>query len=61
MKFEIKIQSMNQVDDIEDIRERLAVETGLVVVGSADNNLRVSKRIKRQVGYYSLFSLKGGV
>jgi len=37
-------------DDIEDFREKISVETGLIVVGSADNNLRVSKRKKRMEG-----------
>merc|ERR1719187_656878 len=35
-----------QSDDMEDIRERLGVETGLVIVGGADDNLRLSKRKK---------------
>ncbi|CAB0006457.1 unnamed protein product [Nesidiocoris tenuis] len=30
-------------DDLEDLRERLRVESGLVIVGSADDQLRVSK------------------
>lgn len=34
-------------DDIEDLRERLSVETGLVIVGGADDNLRLSKRKKK--------------
>jgi len=37
-------------DDIEDFRERMHVETGLIVVGSADSHLRVSKRKKRLEG-----------
>lgn len=40
--------SLSNTDDIEDFRERLPVETGLVIVGSADNNLRMTKRKKRQ-------------
>ena len=36
-----------QSDDMEDIRERLGVETGLVIVGGADDNLRLSKRKKK--------------
>jgi len=34
-------------DDIEALREKLSVETGLVIVGAADNNLRISKRKQR--------------
>lgn len=37
-------------EDMEDLRERMRVETGLIVVGSADNNLRVSKRKKKTEG-----------
>ncbi|KAL3279731.1 hypothetical protein HHI36_017240 [Cryptolaemus montrouzieri] len=37
-------------EDMEDLRERMRVETGLVVVGSADNFLRVSKKKKRAEG-----------
>lgn len=32
---------------MEDLRERMRVETGLIVVGSADDYLRVSKKKKR--------------
>ena len=35
---------------VEDIRERMRVETGLVVVGSADDQLRVGKTKKRMEG-----------
>lgn len=31
-------------EDMEDLRERMRVETGLIVVGSADDYLRVSKK-----------------
>ncbi|XP_045460461.1 KAT8 regulatory NSL complex subunit 3 isoform X4 [Harmonia axyridis] len=37
-------------EDMEDLRERMRVETGLVVVGSADNYLRISKKKKRNEG-----------
>ena len=40
--------TLSNSDDIEYLRERLSVETGLIIVGSADNNLRMSKRKKRQ-------------
>lgn len=32
---------------MEDLRERMKVETGLVVVGAADDYLRISKKKKR--------------
>ena len=35
---------------LKDFRERITVETGLIVVGSADSHLRVSKRKKRLEG-----------
>jgi hypothetical protein len=35
---------------VEDIRERMRVETGLVVVGSADDQLRVGKTKKLMEG-----------
>jgi len=34
-------------DDLEDLRERLGVETGLVIVGGADSKLRLSRRKKK--------------
>ncbi|KAK9871346.1 hypothetical protein WA026_011612 [Henosepilachna vigintioctopunctata] len=37
-------------EDMEDLRERMRVETGLVVVGSADNYLRISKKKKKAEG-----------
>lgn len=37
-------------EDMEDLRERMRVETGLIVVGSADDNLRVSKKKKKAEG-----------
>ena len=30
-------------DDVEEVREKLNVETGLIIVGSADDHLRISK------------------
>lgn len=35
---------------MEDLRERMRVETGLIVVGSADDYLRISKKKKRAEG-----------
>lgn len=35
---------------MEDLRERMRVENGLIVVGSADDYLRVSKKTKRAEG-----------
>jgi len=35
---------------VEDVRERMRVETGLVVVGSADDYLRVGKTKKLMEG-----------
>ena len=37
-------------DDIEDLRERIKTSTGLVVVGGADDRLRMSKKKKRAEG-----------
>ncbi|XP_064212567.1 KAT8 regulatory NSL complex subunit 3 isoform X5 [Tribolium castaneum] len=37
-------------EDMEDLRERMRVETGLIVVGNADDNLRVSKKKKKAEG-----------
>ncbi|KAG5886123.1 hypothetical protein JTB14_021346 [Gonioctena quinquepunctata] len=37
-------------EDLEDLRERMRVETGLIVVGSADDYLRVSKKKKNLEG-----------
>lgn len=37
-------------ENLEDIRERMNVETGLLVVGGADDYLRVNKRVKRAEG-----------
>ncbi|XP_076268554.1 reduction in Cnn dots 1 [Rhynchophorus ferrugineus] len=37
-------------EDMEDLRERMRVETGFIVVGSADNNLIISKKKKREEG-----------
>lgn len=35
---------------MEDLRERMRVETGLIVVGAADDNLRISKKKKKTEG-----------
>lgn len=37
-------------EDMEDLRERMRIETGLIVVGSADNNLIVTKKKRREEG-----------
>ncbi|XP_074028947.1 reduction in Cnn dots 1 isoform X2 [Leptinotarsa decemlineata] len=37
-------------EDLEELRERMRVETGLIVVGSADDNLRVTKKKKNAEG-----------
>ncbi|XP_066262059.1 KAT8 regulatory NSL complex subunit 3-like isoform X3 [Euwallacea similis] len=37
-------------EDVEDLRERMRIETGLIVVGSADNNLIVTKKKRRKEG-----------
>ncbi|KAF2880713.1 hypothetical protein ILUMI_25455 [Ignelater luminosus] len=37
-------------EDMEDLRERMRVENSLIVVGSADDYLRVSKKTKRAEG-----------
>ncbi|CAG9772473.1 unnamed protein product [Ceutorhynchus assimilis] len=37
-------------EDMEDLRERMRITTGLIVVGSADNNLIVSKKKRKQEG-----------
>lgn len=35
---------------MEDMRERMKIETGLIVVGSADDYLRISKSKRRSEG-----------
>lgn len=45
----ILIFSLSQ-EDMEDLRERMRVETGLIVVGSADDYLRISKKKKNLEG-----------
>lgn len=35
---------------MEDLRERMRIETGLIIVGSADDYLRVNKKKKRAEG-----------
>ena len=37
-------------DDIENLREHMRAETGLVVVGGADEHLRMSKMKKKMEG-----------
>lgn len=37
-------------EDMEDLRERMRVETGLIVVGSADDYLRISKKKRKTEG-----------
>lgn len=37
-------------EEMEDLRERMRVETGLIVVGGADDYLRISKKKKRAEG-----------
>ncbi|XP_018566281.1 KAT8 regulatory NSL complex subunit 3 isoform X1 [Anoplophora glabripennis] len=37
-------------EDVEDLRERMRVETGLIVVGSADEHLRINKKKKKSEG-----------
>ncbi|KAL1508927.1 hypothetical protein ABEB36_003746 [Hypothenemus hampei] len=37
-------------EDLDDLRERMRIETGLIVVGSADNNLIISKKKRREEG-----------
>ena len=39
--------SDSNLDDVEDMRGRMRSETGLVIVGGADSNLRVSKHKKK--------------
>jgi len=39
--------SQCSTDDIEDIREKMGVETGLVIVGGADDQLRLTTRKKK--------------
>lgn len=38
------------VDQMQDLREQMRAETGLVVVGGADEHLRLSHRQKKQEG-----------
>ncbi|XP_018321326.1 KAT8 regulatory NSL complex subunit 3 [Agrilus planipennis] len=37
-------------EELEDLRERMRIETGLIVVGSADDYLRISKKKKQAEG-----------
>ncbi|XP_014277167.1 KAT8 regulatory NSL complex subunit 3 isoform X3 [Halyomorpha halys] len=38
------------IDDIEEVREKLNVETGLVIVGAADDHLRITKAKQKMEG-----------
>lgn len=38
------------IDGIEDLREKMKAENSLVVIGGADDNLRVSRAKKKQEG-----------
>ena len=38
------------IDDMEDLREKMKAENGLLVVGGADDNIRVSKAKKKEEG-----------
>lgn len=49
MIFLIKKSFVRQ-EEMEDLRERMRVETGLIVVGAADDYLRISKKKKRAEG-----------
>ncbi|XP_046562745.1 LOW QUALITY PROTEIN: KAT8 regulatory NSL complex subunit 3-like [Haliotis rubra] len=40
--------SVCEIDDIEDLREKMKAENGLLMVGGADNQLRVSRAKKKQ-------------
>ncbi|XP_066147144.1 KAT8 regulatory NSL complex subunit 3-like isoform X3 [Euwallacea fornicatus] len=42
--------STSSQEDVEDLRERMRIETGLIVVGSADNNLIITKKKRRKEG-----------
>lgn len=42
--------STTNIDDMEDLRERMRAENALVVVGGADNNLRMSRAKRKQEG-----------
>lgn len=38
------------MDDMEDLRERMRAENALVVIGGADNQLRMSRAKRKQEG-----------
>lgn len=38
------------IDNMEDLRERMKAENGLLVVGGADDNLRITRAKKKQEG-----------
>ncbi|XP_064631563.1 KAT8 regulatory NSL complex subunit 3-like [Lineus longissimus] len=42
--------TMCRIDDLEDMREKMKAENGLILVGGTDDNLRVSKMKKKQEG-----------
>lgn len=42
--------STTNIDDMEDLRERMRAENALVVVGGTDNNLRMSRAKRKQEG-----------
>lgn len=48
-QFQFNLSFFRQ-EEVEDLRERMRVETGLVVVGSADDFLRVTKKKCRSEG-----------
>ena len=45
-----QLATLCRPDDVEDMRERMKTDTGLVVVGGADDQLRVSKHKKKAEG-----------
>lgn len=38
------------IDDMEDLREKMRAENALVIVGGADNNLRMTRAKRKQEG-----------
>jgi len=49
--------TQSRADDVEDMRERLQGETGLVIVGGADDLLRVSKHKKKLEAIFIYISI----
>ena len=45
-----QLATLCRPDDVEDMRERMKTDTGLVIVGGADDELRVSKHKKKAEG-----------